>query len=360
MGALAIALTLRQAGLPYQVVGATTGAYALLSAVGGPLLGRLVDRAGQPRVLAGSAVIAAAGFLLVAVAPDAPAVALTGAALAGAATPPLEPCLRALWPSVVDRDRLERAYALDSGTQELIFVAGPLLVAACVAVSGPAAALWLAAALGALGVGIVATAPPSRRWAADHAPAHWLGALRSRQLTLLLVGLAGPGVAVGSLNVLVVAYAERQPVVAGPGGLLALHALGAMLGAFIYGAIRWPLPAGPRTPLLAVCLALGYWPLCLVPGPLTMSALLLLTGSFLAPLLAASFARVGELAPRGTTTEAFAWLVTLFVAGNGLGGAVGGALLASGSLPLAGAAGAAGASLGALVLLGALRRPAPD
>jgi hypothetical protein len=29
--------------------------------------------------------------------------------LAGAGTPPLEPCLRVLWPDIVGRDRLERA-----------------------------------------------------------------------------------------------------------------------------------------------------------------------------------------------------------------------------------------------------------
>jgi hypothetical protein len=54
---------------------------------------------------------------VVAVALDHRAGVVAGAALAGAATPPLEPCLRALWPDVVDAGKLESAYALDSASQ---------------------------------------------------------------------------------------------------------------------------------------------------------------------------------------------------------------------------------------------------
>ncbi|MFJ5302755.1 hypothetical protein [Streptomyces sp. NPDC088350] len=70
----------------------------MVGAIGGPLLGRLVDRTGRPRVLVGSAVVSGAGYALLALAPGSLYGTLAGAVVAGAAAPPLEPCLRALWP----------------------------------------------------------------------------------------------------------------------------------------------------------------------------------------------------------------------------------------------------------------------
>jgi predicted MFS family arabinose efflux permease len=48
--------------------------------------------------------------------------------LAGFGTPPLESCLRVLWPALLDAGRLHAAYALDAAAQEILFVVGPLLL----------------------------------------------------------------------------------------------------------------------------------------------------------------------------------------------------------------------------------------
>ncbi|MFD0663837.1 hypothetical protein [Thermocatellispora tengchongensis] len=61
MAALAISLVLREAGAAYGFVGFAAGTYAVASAAGGPVLGRLVDRLGQTRVLLPSAVLAGRG-----------------------------------------------------------------------------------------------------------------------------------------------------------------------------------------------------------------------------------------------------------------------------------------------------------
>src|SRR5262249_2971987 len=124
MTALVVALALRQAGAPYGRIGATAAVYAVAAAGGGPVLGRWVGRAGQPRVPVASALLAGLGYALLALAPARPAAAFAGAALAGLAMPPLEPCLRALWPDIVAEDRLDTAYALDSASQQLLYVVG--------------------------------------------------------------------------------------------------------------------------------------------------------------------------------------------------------------------------------------------
>ena len=58
-----------------------------------------------------------------------------------------------------------------------------------------------------------------------------------------------------------------------------------------------------------------------------MIVLMLVTGCFLAPALTVTFVLVGDLAPAGTVTEAFAWLITLFTTGAAVGSAVTGVVL---------------------------------
>ena len=355
MALVAIPLTLREVGASYGFVGLAVGVFAISSAAGSPVLGRLVDRVGQVRVLVPTAICAAAGFVAIAVAPHEPAVVVLGAGLAGFTNPPLEPCLRVLWPDLVGRDRLERAYAVDSAAQELVFFAGPLLVAGCVAAFSPIAALWTQAALSLVGVAIFVLAAPVRRWRAEIRAPDWLGPLRSKGLVVLLGSISGAGFALGVLNVFVVSYAERHPVPGGAPMLLALNGGGALAGALAYGTIRWRTAVARRVVAAAAGMLLGYGLLAIVPSPPYLAGLMLLTGLFLAPLLTATFFLIGELAPRGTATEAFAWLVTLFACGSSAGSAVVGVVLDRAGPHLAAACGAAGVACCLLVLVAGYR-----
>lgn len=101
-----------------------------------------------------------------------------------------------------------------------------------------------------------------------------------------------------------------------------------------------------------------YLPLLLLPGPGPMALLAFVSGIGLAPLLAAAFVLVAELAPTGTVTEAFAWLVTLFATGNALGYAVSGSLVA-GSLAAVAWCSVGGISLGGVLLFLARRQLRP-
>ncbi|WP_042390778.1 MFS transporter [Streptacidiphilus melanogenes] len=374
MTVVAIALALHGAGASYAQIGLTSAAYAVSAAVGGPFLGRTVDRLGQPRVLLASALVAATGYVLLALSPGSAALAIAGAALAGAFMPPLEPCLRALWPDIVDEAELETAYALDSASQQILYVAGPLLVAGIAAVGSARVALWLAAGLGLVGTLVVATSGPARAWRPAPRPAastaaegvegatgrhHWLGPLRSPGLVLLLLAFAGTGWSVGGQNILFVAYAqEHHGIPGGAGLLLALAALTGLLGALAYGAVRWKAPTATRTWAMAAGMAVCYLPLLTVPGPLGMSGAAALSGLGLAPLLAAAFVLIAELAPTGTTTEAFAWLVTVFSTGNALGSAASGAVV-GGSLRTAALVACAGIACGAVLLVACRRRLRP-
>lgn len=69
------------------------------------------------------------------------------AAVAGLARPPVEAALRAMWPRIVPGGQVEAAYALDSTVQELIWIAGPVLLAVVLATGSPQLPLFACAIL---------------------------------------------------------------------------------------------------------------------------------------------------------------------------------------------------------------------
>ncbi|NVI88207.1 MFS transporter, partial [Actinomadura sp. BRA 177] len=165
MGMLAVVLHVRADGGGYPLAGTLAAIFGLATAAGQPVLGRVMDRYGQPPVLLPAACAAAAGFVLLAIVGARPLpVAVAAVVLAGFATPPLEAGLRALWPDVLDGpEQVDAAYALDAAAQQIIFTAGPLLVVAAAAVNTETA-LLLTGGCGVAGTLGGALSGPSRRW----------------------------------------------------------------------------------------------------------------------------------------------------------------------------------------------------
>ncbi|MEV6355329.1 MFS transporter [Streptomyces hydrogenans] len=325
-GPVAMTLFVRDQGGSYTLAGGLVAAYGLANAVGQPLLGRAVDLKGQPRVQLPAAVLSALGMAVFALAGIGTLpLAYAAVVVAGLFTPPLEGGLRALWPSVLGReDRIHRAYALDAVAQEVMFTVGPLLVTLLVALWSPAAALLVINLIGVLGALSVVLSEPSRTWRSAPREAHWLGALRSPGLLALLGSFFFVGLALGSITVAAVAYADDRGTPSVYGWLMAALGLGALLGGVLYGARQWAGAPERRLRGLVALLALCYLPLTLTPGPVAMAGLSALAGVFLAPVLACAFIVVDRHAPAGTVTEAFSWLVTTFGVGAALGSAAAG------------------------------------
>ncbi|MFJ4769648.1 MFS transporter [Streptomyces uncialis] len=323
---IAIVLFIRDAGGSYSLAGALAAVYGLTNAVGQPLLGRLVDLRGQPRVQLPAALASALAMAVFAfTGPGDLALAYTAVAAAGLFTPPLEGGLRALWPNVLRReDQVHTAYAMDAIAQEVMFTVGPLLVTLCVSLWSPQTALLVINAVGVLGALSVVVSKPSRAWRSAPREAHWLGALRSPGLLALLGVFLFIGAALGSITVAGVSYADGHGGDAVYGWLMAALGLGALIGGTAYGSRRWTGAPEVRLRVLTVFLTLCYVPLVLVPGPVGMTLLCALAGVFLAPAIACAFVVVDRHAPRGTVTEAFSWLVTTFTVGASAGTAVAG------------------------------------
>jgi MFS family permease len=330
--AIAIVLFVRAEGGSYALAGGLAAAYGVANAVGQPVLGRLVDLHGQPRVQLPAALLSALGMAAFAFAGTDPLpLAYAAVAAAGLFTPPLEGGLRALWPSVLRKeDQVHTAYAMDAVAQEILFTVGPLLVTLCVALWSAQAALLVLNVVGVLGALSVVVSPPSRAWRSAPREAHWLGALRSPGLRALLGAFFFVGIALGSITVAAVPYADGNGGDAVYGWLMAGIGLGALIGGLCYGARRWTGEPARRLQALVALLAVCYLPLMLMPGAVAMTLLTVLAGVFLAPAIACAFVLVDRHAPRGTVTEAFSWLVTTFTVGASVGTGLAGPVVEAG------------------------------
>ncbi|MEU3997788.1 MFS transporter [Streptomyces fungicidicus] len=330
--AIAIVLFVRAEGGTYSLAGGLAAVYGVANAVGQPVLGRLVDLRGQPRVQLPAAVLSALAMALFAFVGTEPrAVAYGAVTAAGLVTPPLEGGLRALWASVLPReDHVHRAYAMDAVAQEVMFTVGPLLVTVCASLWSPGAALIVLNVIGVLGALSVVVSPPSRAWRSAPREAHWLGALRSRGLLALLAAFLCVGVALGSITVAAVGYADEHGGDQVYGWLMAGIGLGALVGGAVYGARQWAGEPARRLRVLVALLAVCYLPLMLTPGVVAMTLLTVVAGVFLAPAIACAFVLVDRHAPRGTVTEAFSWLVTTFTVGASVGTGLTGPVIEAG------------------------------
>ncbi|MFH8558276.1 MFS transporter [Streptomyces celluloflavus] len=355
--ALAVVLFVRAEGGSYALAGVLSAVYGISNAIGQPLLGRAVDVYGQPRVMLPASVLSALGMaLLAAVGLDVLWLAFVAMVIAGLFTPPLEGGLRALWPGVLKRaDRVHAAYALDAVAQEVMFAVGPLLVTLCVAVWSERFALLVINLIGVLGALSVVLSPPSRQWRSAPREAHWLGALRSAGLLVLIGAFFFVGLALGSIAVAAVAYADEHGGGMVSSWLLSALGAGALAGGVVYGARAWPGLPENRLRLLVALLALGYLPLALTPGVVGMTALTGVAGVFLAPALACAFVVVDRHAPKGTVTEAFSWLVTTFGVGSAVGTSVVGPAVEHGGARAGFAVAGAGGIAALLVLLSTKR-----
>ncbi|BFO20098.1 hypothetical protein SHKM778_64860 [Streptomyces sp. KM77-8] len=149
-------------------------------------------------------------------------------------------------------------------------------------------------------------------------------------LLALLGAFLAVGMALGSITVASMTYADGHGGDQVYGWLMAGIGLGALIGGAVYGARQWAGEPARRLRVLVALLAVCYLPLMLMPGPVAMTLLTVVAGLFLAPAIACAFVLVDRHAPRGTVTEAFSWLVTTFTVGASVGTGVTGVVVEGG------------------------------
>jgi len=360
---LAVILFLRETTGSYATAGLAAGALALGAGIGAPMSARLVDRRGAAMLLPLACAHAAAILSLWALgAAEAPTAALIGASLlAGVSFPPSGSVLRSRWPEMLDHDPelVRGAYALDSVTIEVSFVTGPLITALLVALTGPEAALAVSAVLVIAGTSLfIWKLPDSGRGIPAEDIVGGLGPLRAPAIRLIALTTVPIGFCIGTVEVAIPAFSEEAGSAALAGILLALWSLASGIGGLVFGA-----RTGNRELLGTYLVITALFPLACLPlvaasSPVAMGILVMLAGVPIAPLIATRNELVAAVAPRGTGTEAFSWLMTSLIAGLALGTAISGAVVESSGWPEAVLVGVAVSTLGATVAFlsrGALR-----
>ena len=358
---LALLLMVQEQTGSYAVAGGVSATYGIATALVAPVLGRLADRRSPRGVLLAQSALYPLLLTLAAVVVlvGSPVWALLAAAGAvGASTPLVSGTVRALWSRVDPRVR-PTAYALDATATELVFVAGPSLVAVLALVASPSIALAVAGVLGVAGALGIATSAAMRAWVPAPAGRRPLFAtVTTPGMPRILLSGTALMLGIGALEVAVPAFADAAGAPGMSGLLLAVWALGSAGGGLWFGArmISATLPRQYRWGLLGV--TVGLAPLAAVSSPWLLGVLLFLGGTAIAPTLTVQSSLVGSIAPASATTEAFTWLSTVSFGASAIGAAVGGALIetefgVAGALVLATMAGA----LAVLVTLLPGRRP---
>lgn len=332
MSALALVRIVLDGGGDYTLASTIGAVYVLGSTIGQPLLGRFIDRTGLKRlVLLCSAAISSGAFVSLALtAPRVPAAAILSAAIAGLATPPIEPTLRSLWPQLFEEGASRNsAYALDAAVQEVAFIAGPLLTAAGIFLFGANGNIVVMALIGIVGTAAYAGLPalrgsvtPEGKPSGSHGTPLGSGPFRR-----LLVAAGTAAVPVGALTVTATAFGEKYNSALGAWAL-ALNAVGALGGALL--SSRFPFKRAPSRIIrpLALTLAVLYLPTAAVAAPPALWLIFaLFAGISLPPLLTQLFALTPLVVRPAHANEANAWVISLFSVGIALGTLVAGTVI---------------------------------
>lgn len=320
-------------------------AYAALTfagAIGGPLLGLVLDRARRPGATLTACLLlygSGLGLLVLTGASLPPPLLLALAAVTGL----FGPALAAGWSSQLPRvlPGQPRAFSLDVATYNVAGMVGPALAALVATGLSPAVALVGAAAL------VVAAAPAA--WSLPRADGRGSQDGRGLAATLLqelrdgfrpLVRIpslrgatVGSSIAFAGVGMLMVACplvgAERFGD-AGRGALLITVLAAASLAATVLTA-RWPLPLSLDQVFLlgTVVQGLGLVLVALSDGVLATAAAVALVGLADGPQLAAVFGIRHREAPTGSRAQVFTTAASLKVGSAAVGGALAGVLSGS-------------------------------
>jgi MFS family permease len=358
MTSLGILLMIRAHTGSYTTAGIAVGAYDFSTAAGAPLVGRLVDRFGRRRVLGpGAALQTLVLVALVAVAQAgagaAPLVALS--ALAGGLWPPIAPSVRALLRDLVrDAKVRETAYALESVVQELVWIAGPLVVAGVIAFASPATAVLLSGAVSVCGTLLFVSSPAAHGRGSRGARHVRVPVLAIPELRAMLGPISLNGVAIGAIAVGLPALALHAGSRPASGLMLALWSVGSIAGGLWYGSRDWQASLTARYRAL-------LWTGVICMAPLTAARTIpeglvgaLLAGLVIAPVFSCQYTLVGRTVPAGVENEAFTWVSSALVGGLAAGSAVGGAAVSAAGV---GAPFVLGVMAMGLAALSALRMP---
>lgn len=343
--------------MSYAAAGGVAATLTAGLALGGPLLGRMIDRRSLRTVLLVTVVLQVVFWSSVPVLPY--GILLGASFAAGLLMVPAQPVTRQAIVAMTTAGQRRAAFALESVQGELSYMVGPAIVILCAAKMSPGVVAWVVgAAIVAGGVGIALLNPPLR--AEDEAGAgaaerpsrrEWLGVGMIAVLTMAF----GTTTLLSGVDLAIVATLEEAGQVSWAAVVVAVFGGASVVGGLIYGALPWPLPTW---------LLLGLLGLVTIPAGLAhdwpwLCVAVVGTGLLTAPTLSTVADAVSRLAPANVRGEATGLQSSAQSAGLALGSPIVGVAIDA-SVPAVGfaAAGLAGFAAALTGCLMSRRSPA--
>ncbi|HWD60983.1 MAG TPA: MFS transporter [Humibacter sp.] len=331
----------------YGAAGLVLAAASVGQGVAGPLTSRLMGRVGMRPVLTVTTVVCAASVVLIALVIMPIPLTMVAALVGGLATPPVQPAVRTIYPKLVNSRLLTPLFSLDASAQEIIWIAGPVVITFIATQISTTIGLLVCAAVMLGGGAWFIVSPELGRVRIPRSRRRFGVVLR--RPTVLLATIVG-FLLVGSCAAIeagVIANFGAQGPEAGI--VLAIWSLGSLAGGFALGSLPigpWALARRMLIVFVGIVLA-SLW----ITNVWWLAALLVIAGAGIAPALAVIFAIVSSSVKFSDTAEAYGWVGTGQLIGAALGSAVAGFLIDRYSAVGAFWVAAVMAALGALVPL---------
>jgi predicted MFS family arabinose efflux permease len=154
-----------------------------------------------------------------------------------------------------------------------------------------------------------------------------LGPLSSPGMKTVALAAFGFGVTIGFVEVAVPAAATNAGHAPVGGLLLGLWSVSSVIFGVYYGTRPWPRPMHLRLPVLLAGFAVLLALLAIPTSLFGLAVALLVVGTLVTPQATAHSAALEAVAPPGTITEAFGWVITAVTLGLALGQSLSGQLV---------------------------------
>jgi len=338
----------------YAAAGIVLAATSIGQAISGPLTSRLMGVLGMRRVLITTITVCAVALTTIGLAQ----LPLWGYVVLGAITglsyPPIQPAVRTIYPKMVNSRQLTPLFSLDASAQEIIWIAGPVVVTFVGTQVSTVAGVLLSVVFLVGGGAWFVMSPEVGRVRIPRSKRRF-GAVLTRPPVLVttIVGFLVVGSCAAIEVGVVASFGEGS---ADSGFVLAIWAVASLIGGLAFGNLPigpWALARRVFVIFIGASLAIFAWEFW------SLALTLVIAGICLAPALAVMFSAVSASVKFSDTAEAYGWVGTGQLIGAAAGSAIAGFLVDG-----VGSGGAFWASAGfallALVVAAVFHRALPD
>ena len=301
----------------YAMAGIVLGAETIGASISGPVLSRMMGHFGIRRVIGVATLVTSGSLLVIAFATDPVWLILLGF-LVGLSSPPIQPAVRTIYPTITPKRLHERLYSLDATAQEIIWVLGPVLATLIAAQAGNIAMMYTVVAIQLLGSTLFLLNQEVAKMKIQVSKNRVGRVLKNPVVAMVtFVGLLFVG-SFSGIEVASVALFEKTTA----GLLLAIFSLGSFIGGFTIGArpkSRWSLVQ------YLVIVMIGYSLIFIDPENAWWVGLsLFIAGLGVAPALGYLSLTIARTTTGGDTVEAYGWTTTGQLVGFSAGSALAG------------------------------------